>query len=264
MKEGYWVVRTYAAGTVGDKTKFWVQGARPSSRNRRKEKSEIKKQEQNEYSAVKASARVLNLNFREGDFLLGLDYSEEGMKKLEGGLPEGLGEEERQDRLRGAAAHELQLCLRRVQRIMDKEGVELKYHLGITSDMDGESGELVRVHHHIIVNREAREYFVKKWPLGGVDWSPLSSQPDYTPIAEYLLKQVRRIKDAKKYTSSRNLIRPQPKDRVVAGGAELRVPKGAMLLVRSEFRPGRPQYIRYILPEEQAKGHRREGGGEGT
>lgn len=259
MKEGYWVVRTYSAGTVGDKTKFWVQGARPSSRNRRREKSEIKKQEQNEYSAVKAAARVLNINFREGDLLLGLDYDEPGMVKLTDQLPEDLAEEERQDRLREAAAHELQLCLRRVQRSLEKEGVELRYHLGITSDMDGETGELVRVHHHIIVNREAREAFVKKWTLGSVEWSPLSSQPDYTPIAEYLLRQVRRIKDAKKYTSSRNLVRPKPKDRVAAGGAELRVPKGAMLLVRSEFRPGRPQYIRYILPEELQTGtHKRE------
>lgn len=251
MKEGYWVVRTYSAGTVGEKTKFWVQGARPSARNRRKEKSEIHKQEQNEASAVKAAARVLNLNFRAGDLLLGLDYSGEGLQKLLEALPAGLEEEERQDRLRELAARELRNCLDRVKRAMDKEGAELRYHLGITSDMDGDTGELVRVHHHIIVNREAKEAFRKKWMLGGVDWSPLSEQADYTPIAEYLLKQVRRIKDKKKYTSSRNLVRPQPKDRIAVSDAELRPPKGALLMVRSEYRPGRPQYIRYILPEGQ-------------
>lgn len=264
MKEGYWVVRTYTSGPVGDKTKFWVQGARPDSRSRRKEKSEIRKQEQNEYSSMKAAARVLNLNFREGDLLLGLDYSEEGMKKLEEKIPEGLEEEERRDALREAAAKELTNCIRRVQRAMDKEGVELQYHLGVTSDMDGDTGELVRVHHHIIVNREAREAFLKKWALGGVDWSPLSAQADYTAIAEYILRQVRRIKDAKKYTSSRNLIRPKPRDRIVISDAELRAPKGAVLLLRSEYRPGRPQYIRYILPvEKQGSTHKREPKGGG-
>lgn len=251
MKNGYWVVRTYSAGTMGEKTKFWVQGARPSARNRRKERSEIHKQELNEASAVKAAARVLNLNFREGDILLGLDYSEEGLQKLLDKLPDGLSEEERQDQLREAAARELRNCLDRVARLMAREGLTLKYHLGITSDMDGDTGELVRIHHHIIVNREAKEAFRQKWTLGGVDWSPLSSQADYTPIAEYLLKQVRRIKDRKKYTSSRNLERPKPRDRIAINDAELRPPKGAELMVRSEYRPGRPQYIRYVLPEEQ-------------
>ena len=43
MKEGYWVVRTYQAGAVGEKTKFWVPGARTSKSSRR-EKQEIRKQ----------------------------------------------------------------------------------------------------------------------------------------------------------------------------------------------------------------------------
>ena len=32
---GYWVVRTYEAGAVGEKTKFWVPGERPSKSGRR-------------------------------------------------------------------------------------------------------------------------------------------------------------------------------------------------------------------------------------
>lgn len=53
--KGYWVVRTYEAGAVGEKTKFWVPGERPSKSGRR-EKQEIKKQEQNEQSAEKSMA----------------------------------------------------------------------------------------------------------------------------------------------------------------------------------------------------------------
>lgn len=259
MKEGYWVVRTYRSGAVGEKTKFWVQGARPSSRSKRKERSEIRKQEQNEYSAQKRLARLINANFGQGDQLMGLDYSPAGMERLEAyiaGHPfpvqeSGDPEADHMEQLRQAAERELRLCLRRVKRDLAKEGVALKY-IAITSDMDGDTGETVRVHHHLIVNAEARESFRRKWQeLGGVSWSPLSAQPDYTPIAEYFMRQVRRIPDAKKYVPSRNLVHPQPKDRIVLSDAELRVPKGGKLLFRNEFKPGRPQYIRYILPRRE-------------
>lgn len=245
---GYWVVRTYEAGSVGEKTKFWIPGDRPT-RNKRKEKSEIKKQEQNETSTVKNLARLLNANFGQGDILLGLDYSAEGMKRVEKRAREmqktAENDVEWQELLRMAAEHELRLVLRRVKR----EIGELQY-IGVTSDMDGNTGEVVRVHHHLVIRADAKESFVGKWKeLGGVDWSYMGLQDDYMPIAEYLLRQVRRVPAAKKYISSRNLVRPEPKDRAVASGAELRVPKNARLVHRNEFKPGMPQYIRYILPE---------------
>lgn len=265
MKQGYWVVRTYEAGIIGEKTKFWVQGERPSGKSRRKEKSEIRKQEQNEYSALKAMARLANANFRQDDLLLGLDYSDEGLQKITAWArqqhPEygTLSEEEQRDLILEAAWHEAELCLRRVAREMKKEGGELRYIL-VASDTDGETGEQVRVHHHLFVEAGTQELFVKKWEkLGKVDWKKISKQADYTPIAEYFLKQVRRIPDAKKFRSSRNLIRPQPKDRVAVTDAELRVPKGGKLLFRQEYRNAtagaayQPQYIRYIIPEDKRK-----------
>ncbi len=261
MKEGYWVVRTYEAGAIGEKTKFWVQGTRPSSRSKRKERAEIKKQEQNEYSAQKQLARLINANFTQGDLLLGLDYSPAGMDRLEKYIAEHPfqtdgcedPEAERMEQIRQAAEREMRLALRRVKRELAKEGVALRY-IAITSDMDGDTGEAVRVHHHLIVPAEAKAAFVEKWKdLGSVNWSPMSAQADYTPIAEYFIRQVRRVPDAKKYISSRNLVRPQPKDRVVLSDAEVRVPKGGQLLHRNEFKPGRPQYIRYVLPEDRWK-----------
>ena len=58
MAEGYWVVRTYEAGNVGEKTKFWVPGRCPEKSTRR-EKAELRKQEQNEHSAEKQLAGLL-------------------------------------------------------------------------------------------------------------------------------------------------------------------------------------------------------------
>ncbi len=196
MREGYWVIRTYEAGDVGEKTKFWVPGKKPS-RSGRREKTEIRKQLQNEYSVQKQLARLMNANFGPGDLLMGLDYSQEGMARLEAwavsrGLAlDSLDEEERIEAIRQAADWALSNLLRRVKRAMDKEGLILRY-IAITSDMDGDTEEAVRVHHHLVVPKEAKAAFLSKWEgWGGVDWSGLSRQRNYAPIAEYFIRQVR-------------------------------------------------------------------------
>lgn len=250
MAEGYWVVRTYESGAVGEKTKFFVPGARPDRRSAKKEKDAAKKQEQNEHSAVKNAARIINANFGSGDILLGLDYNESGYLKLERYAAEHPAEDDMES-IRQAAEHELRLCLRRVKRELAKDGKELRC-FAVTSDMDGKTGESVRVHHHLIISGDAKDAFLAKWAqLGGVDWEHLRKQIDYTPLAEYLLRQVRRVPDAKKYMTSRNLFRPEPKDRIALSDAELRLPKGAKLLHRGEYRPGTAQYMRYMLPREK-------------
>lgn len=248
MTEGYWVIRTYEAGPVGEKTKYWVPGARPTRRSKAKEKTAIEKAEKNEYSTMKNMARLINANFAHGDLLLGLDYSPEGMEKLEAYCKrKGI---EGMEAIREAAEHELNLCLRRVKRELAKQEKPIRY-IAITSDMDGDTGEAVRVHHHLIVSAEVGEIFVQKWKLGGVAWSQLSDQDDYTPIAEYFIRQVRHIPDHRKFIASQNLVRPQPKDRIAASDAEIRFPNGSTPVLRAEFKPGRPQYIKYILPEDK-------------
>ena len=262
--EGYYVIRTYEAGKIGEKTKFFVPGVRSDTeRGRRYERNVIKKQEQNEYSSLKALARLINANASDISCMIGLDYSDEGLKKLEGRARkvcetagadyEKIPEEERENLIYDAAAHEAELLLRRVARTAKEEGRQLKY-IVITSDMDGETGERVRVHHHLLVSAGFENVFSKKWLKNGtVNYKTLRQQDDYTPIAKYFADQVRRIPDAKKYRSSRNLIRPVPKDRIAITDAEVRVPKGGQLLFRSEFVPHAPQYIRYVLPKNRWK-----------
>lgn len=258
MKDGYWVVRTYEAGQVGEKTKYFVLGDR-TRRNRRKEESSIKKQEQNEYSAKKRLARLINANFTHGDILLGLDYSDASYKKLERSARkaapdyDSLPEDDQLRCIREAAAQEMVNYLRRVKRALEKEGRadELKY-VAITSDMDGDTKETVRVHHHLIVPASCEHIIRMKWGHGGTYCKPLSKQEDYMPIAEYLIAQVRGTLNAKKFVSSRNLIRPQPKDRIAVSDAEIRVPRNCKLIQRAEYKRGAPQYIRYILPEKKA------------
>lgn len=258
-KEGYWMIRTYEAGTVGEKTKFWIPGDRPNGKLKRKERDAIRKAAQNEHSAVKALARLMNANFGKTSpksLVLGLDYGDKGMKKLLRYLEkkevslESLNEAEQLNALWEAADHELWNCLRRAKRRCEKQGVALKA-VYITSDMDGDTGETERVHHHLVINAEAKDAFVEAWKdLGGVDWERMwDNQDDRTPLAEYFIKQVRHVPDAKKYRSTRNLIRPVGVDHYALSDAELRVPQGGRLLYRREFKkPGQSQYIRYVLP----------------
>ena len=254
MKEGYWVIRTYKAGLIGEKTKFWVPGKRPEKKLGRKAKAALRKQEQNEYASIKQAARILNENFSSKDVLLGLDYSDKGMKKLyrwlekQGICLEQLDDAGRMCALWEAADHELGNCLRRAKRSAEKLGAQIKAFY-ITSDLDSYTGETVRVHHHLVVSGESVEAFREAWKsMGGVDYEYLTAnQVDRTELAEYLLKQVRHVPNAKKFKTTRNLVRPQAKDQIVLTDAELRVPRHAKLLFRREFRTGQPQYIRYAM-----------------
>ena len=171
-----------------------------------------------------------------------------------------LSEEQERECVWAGAEHALDLCLRRVKYRLKKEGKELKA-VYITSDMDGSSGEQVRIHHHLVINAEAREAFVAAWQeLGSVDWTKLyEHQEDRTPIAEYMIRQVRHIPDAKKFRSTRNLVRPKPEDRVAQSDAELRVPKGGKLQFRAAYGKGQPQYIRFVMQKPEPK----PGGGTG-
>lgn len=242
MAEGYWVIRTYRSGMVGEKIKYWVSGKKPT-KSERTIKSDIKKQQSNEASAEKRVARLIHENFTPFDFMLTLSYTDEGMAKL---LKEI--DSTDPDQIYHAAHHQLRLWLRRTLRACKGAGVCLKY-IAVTSDMDGKTGEAVRVHHHVIINSAAAMIAMSKWTLGGGHYVHLYDVVDQTALSEYLLRQARRLPDEKKYIPSRNLTVPQPKDRIALGGAELNVPRGAQLLHRSAFSPGMPQYIRYILPE---------------
>lgn len=259
-REGYWVIRTWEAGSVGEKTKFWVPGKRPDKKLTRKQRDMIKKQAQNEYSSVKRLARILNKYFSEGDYVFGLDYSSLGIGKLEK-WAEGkgvdlntLGEEDRRSVLWAAADHEITNLLRRVHGRAKKAGIEVRAAY-VTSDLkwDDEEEKLVpvRVHHHLVINREAKALFEDAWgKLGGCTWSTLYDyQDDRTDLANYMIRQVRKVPDAKKFRTTRNLVPPKPKDRIASNDSEIQVPRGGKLLFRREFtKSGQPQYIRYVLP----------------
>ena len=178
---GYWEIRTYECGALGEKTKYWVPGE-PPARGRKLGRSSERKQRQNENDAVRRLNREIHANFSAGDLFLGLDYGPKKYSEL----------------LRRAEARQ------EADRAAGQEP-------GILEDY---------------LRKEANR-----------------------ELDNFIRRVKRRLPDEKKYKPSRNLVRPQPKCRVVWSGAELRVPKGCELLYRTAYSGKRAgQYIRYALP----------------
>ena len=167
-----------------------------------------------------------------------------------------------------------------------KRGLVTRWVLA-PSQIDGQTGELVRPHVHIVIPgdafslRDKRLYLGDEpvddiWGLGCVDVQFLRHQRDYKPLADYIVNQSRGVPDEKKWTCSRNMKKPIVRREVVTSGAQLRVPAGALELPGTRYDPEKGQnFVRYIPAGGKASrkvgGHKeralaaedREGGGGG-
>ena len=160
-------------------------------------------------------------------------------------------------RIRELAEHQCKLWLRRIAR---KAAGKLRY-LGVSSDMDGRTGELVRAHCHLVLEAPGVSWDTLRdaWHLGWIDIRQLRKQRDYTPIAIYLMRQVQRVPDKKKYFVSRGMEQPEIEERIVTYDGEIRLQPGATVLERSEFsEETTSQYVRYLprKPRKKIGGHK--------
>lgn len=138
-----------------------------------------------------------------------------------------------------------------------KRGLVTRWVLA-PSQIDGQTGELVRPHVHIVIPgdafslRDKRLYLGDEpvddiWGLGCVDVQFLRHQRDYKPLADYIVNQSRGVPDEKKWTCSRNMKKPIVRREVVTSGAQLRVPAGALELPGTRYDPEKGQnFVRYI------------------
>ena len=236
--------------TVGDKTEGGSRWHRA--------KSQDDKRDENARQAVRVAARILNCNYAPEDYLVTLTYSDESWKQLFGGIAgeetvcdggeePGNATELEGDAVWSAAKGVLGKKLDQVRKLTKKAGAEMRT-FAVTSDLDQETGELVRVHHHVVVNAEAAKVLEEKWGYGLVHTEHLYKQDDYTPLAAYLLGQVRHVANRKKYSCSRNMVQPKVEEMVLneAPENEIRVQPGAKVLDRTPYREGCvSQYVRY-------------------
>lgn len=221
-----------SANGVVEKTRFIVgSNTRRWKGKRTGTKSSLKKVTENDKAAVRRLARVLNCNFERKDLLLTFTVGEEWI-----GRQSGMNE------LRERLNHDVELWKRRVFR---KSGRKPKYVI-VVSDMDGDTGEVVRIHAHVVMQAGISwDLIQSEWKAGEVSIRELRDQDDYTPIATYLLRQVRRVPEQQKYRCSKNMVQPKITERIVAAGGTLRCPTTGKLLESNIDAESCSQYIRY-------------------
>ncbi len=251
MVEGKYMMRKITAGEVVEISCFKVGNATKPRSKRKKGTSTFRKQDENDRDAVKRLARTINGNFGPADYWLTPHYDQKRMNKLLKKL-ETNGLEATPDNIRDEAVSELGRCLRRVKRDMDADKVPFRY-IKATADIDGDTGEYVRPHHHLIVNKEAYDYIMKHWPKEEFDCKPLKDQKDYTPMAIYIIRQVRRQPDGKKFSPSRNLKKPEIEETIINVKKLMKAPPGAKVMEASYDADKPVQYMRYIKAENKKK-----------
>lgn len=255
-----------ARNGVVEETMFWVrEDALP--RTGKKRASTPRKQEANRNQAAHLLGRILNNNFSQGDLFLSPGYSTAAFRELRrrayAGLPKNAKREEKRNAILAEAEKDGKLFLRRLREAGAKG---LRYVL-VPSDMDGRTGEEVRVHLHIVISGEQFALVKKQltlngrtldeiWRGGSVEYEFLRAG-SYNALAGYLIRQTRMIPNRKKYSCSRNLERIEPVETEVALNPtdEIAAPKGAKL----EERIAGPamQYVRYVTEPEQRERRRR-------
>lgn len=265
MIETYNIRTVKCANDIIEKSKYPIR-IDPNRAKTREAKREINREAKNTSSSARNFARLLNHNFDRKDRHITVTISPEGMTKIQrradsiAAKIKAKGKETPnvRDLLHLAMERELENWNRRILDACKKTGISFRYASAV-SDIKNKDGLQtdVRLHIHAVVNKEAAEICISKWTLGEISRDqPLSewktaSVYDWTRLANYIINQSRTIQDGKRYTISRNLEKPELKDRIAKKPfAELRPPRGAILLERSEYRRGWPQYIRYKLHPE--------------
>lgn len=258
-----WYIKKYISRNgVEERTKFPVRSEYTSGRKMERDARRALSRSDN---AERQVARLLNNNFDAGrDLHVSLTYTDAMLDKLVSKTREDAGREPEtlRNEIYALAQAELGNFIRRMKRELKKTGVQVKY-LAITSDMDPDSGEPARIHHHFVASAEAAEAIRKKW-RGGIDSIELYNvNGDLSALASYLIRQVRSeaVAGSKRYVPSRNLEQPysEPPIRLVGNAAkyaenEMRLPRGCKLLYRSNYVRGAVQYIRYLRPDKTRGG----------
>ena len=256
-QEGMYMVTKIISGSVVERRKSKIT-RRPAKRGGRiRGNSSEKKIVGNKEYAKLQLARIFNCNMAAGDLWLTATFDQEGLDAVGGDLE-------------GAKKAGRKFIDRMVYRLK-KMGITCRWVLA-PSEIDGETGELVRQHVHIVITGEGFRMQDRRlllgdeavndiWGLGTVDVQFLRNQKDYYPLAAYIINQSRGVPDEKKYTCSRNMKKPVVRREIVTGGGQLRVPAGSTELPGTKYDPEKNQnFVRYIPgrkdPRKKIGGHK--------
>lgn len=249
-----------ARNGVVERTRFFV-GDTAQPRTGKRNASTPRKQEANKNRAIHILGRTLNHNFSQGDLHIELTFDNRSFRALRsaayGKLAKGSKEpkEIKREAIKDAAKKKGEAFIRRLRK-----GVgDFRYVL-VASDMDGTTGDEVRVHLHLVISGDGAKVENKKLTLAGLSLEEIWGEGlvlheflrggSYNKLAAYLLRQTRDTKNRKKYTCSRNLEQIEPEEYITSESPsdDFPTPKGYR---REEWQGGEGprrsmQYARYV------------------
>lgn len=163
-------------------------------RSRKAKPTSETQQKLNDMNAELRLIRIANANFTGRDLKIELTYSKKHLPEDDEG-----------------AARELRNFLRRVKRYRETHGLSPLKYIAVT-EKGSRSG---RYHHHLIMSGDIDLFdLVALWGNGLVGTDILIfDENGIASLVRYMLKQAREFIGKKKYSRSRNLIIPQPKQR---------------------------------------------------
>lgn len=153
--------------------------------------SSEKKIKANEKSSAMEAARVINATFGKGDAFVSAKYDDEH-------LP--------------GSYEEAEADLAKVFRELRKQFKALYGRnpklFWVTANWSPKRQAQARVHHHVVMERDAEPIFHAIWQGGGYNLEELDNRGDHSDLAAYLVENVHGRPGKKKWHVSRNVSRP--------------------------------------------------------
>lgn len=163
-----------------------------TGRGKRRSVSAPAQKNLNDKRALRYLVQLINANFKDfRDSLMHLTYDDEN-------LPESV----------EAAEGHFKNFIKRINYRLKKRGMKNAKYILITSDTSTKTGELVRVHHHVIISCGlSRDELFMLWKPGRINVDPLQGRKkNYADLAAYLAKNARQ---KKKWIASLGLCKPK-------------------------------------------------------
>lgn len=182
------------AGNTVEISKYYSHRIHPKGEKRQKVgelTSEAQKRINQRRAGIKLR-RLMNNNFRDGDYLLRLDFHKEHPK----------------------TSTEMQKLTSNFLRRLKRAFPDLKYIYV------KELGKRGGAHIHMMINKCPPDLIRKAWSYGGIHIDPLYSEGQYRKIAEYFIKYAQKTEETegelvgKRWYASRNLVPPKVKKRI--------------------------------------------------
>jgi hypothetical protein len=204
------IQKTYVLGETIEIDKCYTAryNIKGEKRHKRYKPTPEQMRKHNRIQAEKKLRRLIKANFGEGDWHMTLTYDKKNRPEPED------------------AHRMLNNFLTSLRRYCKKNGFVLKYII-VTEYLNA------AIHHHVIISDfdNIQQVCMKKWRWN-TNWTPLYEGERVEVLAEYLIKETDKTfredpVNKQRYSSSRNLKRPEPEVRVCSGNIakEPQVPK---------------------------------------